>query len=129
MNRSIWKVPRILFNLPLPSSNPSVDLSNPSVSDKGEKQKEQEASGRQPSLTLGVESKGGEQSTESQTTIANIYLRNAVIAPKDIGTLVKIHTGRGFIHKRITEHLVGYKFGAFAHTKKRVFHKRKKKKK
>lgn len=81
MNRSIWKLPRIIFNVP------------------------------------------------RENTLLSTYLRNAVIAPKDIGTVIKIHNGCKFVHIRITEHLVGYKFGAFAQTKRRVYHKQKKKKK
>ena len=91
MNRSIWKVPRIIFNLPLSSKD--------------------------------------ERRGSRDNRIPNVYSRNAVIAPKDIGTLVKIHNGHYFVSKRIAENWVGYKFGAFANTRKRGSHKRKKKKK
>lgn len=57
------------------------------------------------------------------------YLRAAVIGPDIIGTTVQIHNGQRFVPIRITENHVGFKLGQFVLTKKRVFHKRKKKKK
>lgn len=81
MNRSIWKIPRVI-------SKPSQD-----------------------------------------NKIVATYLRSAVIGPRDIGAMVKIHNGCKFVRIKITEHYVGYKYGAFAQTKKTVYHKRKKKKK
>ena len=60
---------------------------------------------------------------------AATFLRSAMISPKDIGATIKIHNGCKFIRIKITEQFVGYKFGAFAQTKKTVYHKRKKKKK
>lgn len=60
--------------------------------------------------------------------VRSTYLRSAVIAPRDIGTCVKVHNGCRWVRINISEHFVGYKYGAFAQTKKTVYHKRKKKK-
>jgi small subunit ribosomal protein S19 len=80
MNRSIWKIPRVISN---PGDNRVIPT----------------------------------------------FLRSAVISPRDIGAIVKIHNGCKFVRIKITEDFVGYKYGAFAQTKKTVYHKRKKKKK
>lgn len=58
----------------------------------------------------------------------NTYLRHAVIGPGMIGQIVQVHNGHRFIPVRVTEHYVGFRFGQFARTKKRVFHKQKKNK-
>lgn len=64
----------------------------------------------------------------SHNKVRSTYLRSAVIAPRDIGIVVKIHNGCRWVRITITENFVGYKYGAFAQTKKTVYHKRKKKK-
>ena len=48
-----------------------------------------------------------------------IYQRAATITPKFIGETVRIFNGLQSIPIKITEHHVGYKFGAFVLTKKR----------
>lgn len=58
-----------------------------------------------------------------------IYKRSTTITPNLIGITVSIHNGNRLVNVAITENHVGYKFGQFAFTKKRVFHKKKKLKK
>jgi small subunit ribosomal protein S19 len=58
-----------------------------------------------------------------------IYERTATITPYFIGKTISIHNGNRLINITITENHVGFKFGQFALTKKRVFHKKKEKRK
>jgi ribosomal protein S19 len=58
----------------------------------------------------------------------NTYARAATIGPHNIGQTLHVHNGLKFVPVQISENLVGYKFGQFAITKKRVFHKKKKSK-
>nr|UCS09837.1 ribosomal protein S19 [Percursaria percursa] len=53
----------------------------------------------------------------SRTTI---YQRKATITPRLIGQTIHIFNGLRSIPIKITEHHVGFKFGAFALTKKRA---------
>jgi len=85
MNRSTWKIPRVIKLKP--RSTP-LDLPNKPI---------------------------------------KTYLRAAMIAPENIGKTIQIYNGFKFVPIRITDHLVGFKYGQFSLTKKRVFHKRKKK--
>lgn len=85
MNRSIWKIPRVIQ--PRPSQRKTPEKS------------------------------------------VDTYQRAAVIGPGLIGQTIQVHNGRKWIPVHITERFIGYKCGAFALTKKRVFHKLKKKKK
>jgi len=57
------------------------------------------------------------------------HLRSATISPNNIGKVVHVHNGIKYIPLKISDNMVGYKFGMFALTKKRVFHKKKKAKK
>ena len=52
-----------------------------------------------------------------------------MIIPEFIGHSFNIHTGRTFVSVKITEDMVGHKFGEFASTRKQVKHKQKKGKK
>lgn len=61
-------------------------------------------------------------------TRAKIFQRACTITPDWIGKTVSVHSGLGFVNITITENHVGFKFGQFARTKKRVIHKKKKKK-
>nr|YP_009183744.1 ribosomal protein S19 [Ulva prolifera]YP_009239275.1 ribosomal protein S19 [Ulva linza]ALN38274.1 ribosomal protein S19 [Ulva prolifera]AML80561.1 ribosomal protein S19 [Ulva prolifera]AML80598.1 ribosomal protein S19 [Ulva linza]QZJ45967.1 ribosomal protein S19 [Ulva prolifera] len=49
-----------------------------------------------------------------------IYQRVATITPRFIGQTVYVFNGLKLIPIKITEHHVGFKFGAFALTKKRA---------
>lgn len=58
----------------------------------------------------------------------NVFERACTITPEFIGKTVNIHNGFKLIPVNITENLVGFKFGQFALTRKRVYHKKRKKK-
>lgn len=56
-----------------------------------------------------------------------VYQRSSTILPEMIGSDLQIHTGNKFTRLTITEHIVGYKLGEFAPSKKRALYKKKKK--
>jgi small subunit ribosomal protein S19 len=57
-----------------------------------------------------------------------IWSRRSVILPKLVGKQYFIHNGKTFISLKVTEDMVGHKFGEFASTRKKTFHKIKGKK-
>lgn len=57
-----------------------------------------------------------------------VWSRQSCILPSHVGLLVSVHTGRVFVPVRITEDMVGHKFGEFASTRKKGVHKKKGKK-
>jgi ribosomal protein S19 len=54
--------------------------------------------------------------------------RSAFINPECVGKTLYVHNGYKFVSIRIHENQIGFKLGEFVLTKKRVFHKKKKKK-
>jgi small subunit ribosomal protein S19 len=69
--------------------------------------------------------------TQKEKKVAKVpmllYQRSSTIVPEMIGSSVKIHTGHKWVKLLINEHLIGYKFGEFAPTKKRALYKKRKK--
>lgn len=55
--------------------------------------------------------------------------RSSTILNKFVGHLFKVHNGKEFIKLKITEKMVGFKFGEFSNTRKKFLFKSKKKKK
>jgi small subunit ribosomal protein S19 len=53
-----------------------------------------------------------------------IWSRRSVILPECIDHSFEIHTGKQFLTVRVTEEMVGHKFGEFASTRHKVFHKK-----
>lgn len=49
--------------------------------------------------------------------------RSATILPQFVGLTFEIHNGKDYKPIKITEDMVGYKLGAFAHSRKKVVHK------
>lgn len=49
--------------------------------------------------------------------------RSATILPQFVGLTFEIHNGKNYKPVKITEDMVGYKLGAFAHSRKKVVHK------
>lgn len=66
------------------------------------------------------------QKTETTKAPTPLYQRGSTIVPEMLGSTVKIHSGHKFVKLIITEHVIGYKFGEFAPTKKRALYKKKK---
>ena len=61
-------------------------------------------------------------------TVINIWSRRSVILPIFIGLTFGVHNGRKFIPVRVTEDIVGHKFGEFSPTRTFGAHKNKDKK-
>jgi small subunit ribosomal protein S19 len=59
----------------------------------------------------------GTVTVESHRKATLTGCRDTTIVPEFVGYSVGIHNGKKFIHVRITEPMVGYKLGAFSHTK------------
>lgn len=54
-----------------------------------------------------------------------IWSRRSVILPPLVGKKVQIHNGKSFLTLQVGEEMVGHKFGEFASTRKKAFHKKK----
>lgn len=63
--------------------------------------------------------------------VSKIYIkiigRNTEILPVFLGKTFKVHNGKIFSQIKITEELIGYKFGEFFPTRKKFSYKKKKK--
>lgn len=46
-----------------------------------------------------------------------IWARNSTILPNFVGLTLKIHNGRGFTNVKISQDMVGHKFGEFSFTR------------
>ena len=57
-----------------------------------------------------------------------IWSRRSTILPQNIDTNFFIYNGKNFISIKISEDMVGHKFGEFAATRKKPIHKSSKKK-
>ena len=60
--------------------------------------------------------------------IGKIWSRSSTILPNFVNKTVKIYNGRTFTNLKITEEMIGHKFGEFSMTRKRPVHKVKSKK-
>jgi small subunit ribosomal protein S19 len=58
-----------------------------------------------------------------------IWSRRSVILPQFVGFTFQVHNGNRFLPVRVTEEMIGYRFGEFAPTRKPTIHKETKKKK
>jgi small subunit ribosomal protein S19 len=58
-----------------------------------------------------------------------IVTRNSKITPKFLNVFVYIYNGQNFIELKITENMIGHKFGEFSFTRKNFAYKKKIKKK
>nr|QGQ61969.1 ribosomal protein S19 [Riccardia planiflora]QIA60750.1 ribosomal protein S19 [Riccardia latifrons] len=47
-----------------------------------------------------------------------IWSRRSCILPQFVGCYARIYNGKGFVGSKITEEMVGHKFGEFASTRK-----------
>lgn len=54
-----------------------------------------------------------------------IHNKNLIILPEYINNFIKIYNGKVFISLKITENMIGYKFGEFIYTRKRYIYKKK----
>jgi len=58
--------------------------------------------------------------------ISKVWSRRSVILPQFVDTPVFIYNGKTFISLKITEDMIGHKFGEFATTRRKPQHKKKK---
>ena len=65
----------------------------------------------------------------AETAPLKIWSRRSHILPQFVGLIFDIYNGKSFLSVRITEQMIGHKFGEFASTRKRPVHKKKEKKK
>lgn len=56
-----------------------------------------------------------------------VYARASTITPNFIGLTAQIHNGCRFVSLKITPDVIGFKFGAFAPTKRTAYYRKKKK--
>ena len=63
---------------------------------------------------------------EVSTQIKKIWSRRSVILPEFIDNTIMIYNGKSFISLKITQDMVGHKFGEFATTRRKPQHKKKK---
>ena len=52
-----------------------------------------------------------------------IWSRRSVILPQFVGLTFQVHNGNRFLPVRITEEMIGFRFGEFAPTRKPTIHK------
>ena len=62
---------------------------------------------------------------EITQSVFKIWSRRSIILPQIIGKELLIHNGKTFISLKVTEEMVGHKFGEFASTRRKPFHKKK----
>ncbi len=63
---------------------------------------------------------------EDETKWVKIYNKNFIILPEYINRFVNIYNGKTLINIKITEKMIGYKFGEFINTRKKHIYKKKK---
>ena len=52
-----------------------------------------------------------------RNTVIKIWSRRSTIMPQFVGLTFGVHNGQKFVPVLVTEHMVGHKFGEFAHTR------------
>lgn len=63
---------------------------------------------------------------EDETKWIRIHNKNLNILPEYVNRFVNIYNGKTFINIKITEKMIGYKFGEFINTRKKHIYKKKK---
>ena len=63
---------------------------------------------------------------QDETKWVKIYNKNFIILPEYINHFVNIYNGKTLINLKITEKMIGYKFGEFINTRKKHIYKKKK---
>jgi small subunit ribosomal protein S19 len=57
-----------------------------------------------------------------------IYNKSLTILPEYVNNFISIYNGNSFINLKITNNMIGFKFGEFIYTKKKFIYKQKEKK-
>jgi small subunit ribosomal protein S19 len=63
---------------------------------------------------------------EDEPKWIKIHNKNLSILPEYVNRFVNIYNGKTFINIKITEKMIGYKFGEFINTRKKHIYKKKK---
>nr|YP_665661.1 ribosomal protein S19 [Nephroselmis olivacea]AAF03188.1 ribosomal protein S19 [Nephroselmis olivacea] len=63
-----------------------------------------------------------------KASIRKLWSRRSTILPSFVGKSFEIHNGKSFLLVKVTEQMIGHKFGEFASTRKKPMHKKKAKK-
>ena len=66
------------------------------------------------------------QNKTNQLNQIKVWSRRSMILPKFIGKYFLIYNGKLFVSLKVSEDMVGHKFGEFATTRRKPQHKKKK---
>jgi len=67
------------------------------------------------------------QAFESTSKTFTVWSRRSIIVPEFLGHSFRVYNGKDFVHiKKISENMIGHKFGEFAPTRRKGAHKKKK---
>ncbi len=55
-----------------------------------------------------------------------IYNKNLTILPEYIDHFINVYNGKNFVNLKISQKMIGYKFGEFINTRKKHIYKKKK---
>lgn len=73
-------------------------------------------------------SKGVFSEIKLKSTVTKIFSRRSVILPNCLNKNFLIYNGKSFIPLLVSEEMIQHKFGEFSTTRKKPFHKSKRKK-
>lgn len=62
-----------------------------------------------------------------KSSTRKLWSRRSTILPSFVGQSFEIYNGKSFLQVKVTEQMIGHKFGEFASTRKRPIHKKKSK--
>jgi small subunit ribosomal protein S19 len=62
--------------------------------------------------------------TITPNEIVKVWSRGSMILPIHVNNEVHVHTGKTFHKVKITQEMIGHKFGEFARTRKQAIHKK-----
>ncbi len=71
--------------------------------------------------------KGPFSEIKIKNTITKVWSRRSVILPSYLNKEFLVYNGKVFISLRVSEEMIGHKFGEFSTTRKKPIHKQKKK--
>jgi small subunit ribosomal protein S19 len=83
-----------------------------------EKLREKIAERREKIAALEKQEGKAEEIAKILFTPITVWCRNSTISPEMIGFTIKIHNGKMFFKREITQSMVGHKIGEFAPTRK-----------
>jgi ribosomal protein S19 len=115
MSRSIWKGP---FNQNIDKQKKNLLLKEPEVLSRFAKIAKDRRKENIPFLQRNIENVYREKK--------RVWSRGSMILPQYVGRSFFVYNGKTFISISISPKMLGHKFGEFASTRKKPFHKKKK---